>query len=350
MLHEIDAQAHRLSALEWQAVAIGRVDNSLRREVEEVRQLLTANVESGRALGPDRAEYDRVDDVLHTFLAAMDEEFGLLQEGRLDEAHAVDDERVDPTFTLLHDLLEDAAVSSAQVAQQAQLTANLGTVSVLGAAVLFTVVLLVAFGRERRATDLAIAERQALARSEERFRALTLNAAELIAILADDGTITYLSPSAAALLGGDPEKRVGHAVGELIGPEDRHRIAELLGRPAPGGARSELRLRRADGTYLDVEAVWTDLRTIPAVNGIVLNARDITERKAVEAALRDSEEHLRQAQKMEAVGVLAGGIAHDFNNLLTVINGYSELILSLLPTDHPQRANLQEIERAGARA
>ena len=77
---------------------------------------------------------------------------------------------------------------------------------------------------------------------------------------------------------------------------------------------------------------------------------DITERKAAEEARAVLEERLLQAQKMESVGRLAGGVAHDFNNLLTVINGYSELMLSQCADDHPLRAGVEEIHKAGTRA
>jgi PAS domain S-box-containing protein len=71
--------------------------------------------------------------------------------------------------------------------------------------------------------------------------------------------------------------------------------------------------------------------------------QDVTE-------MRQLEEQLRHAQKLDAIGTLAGGIAHDLNNALTAIAGYTELALTVLRHEHPARADVQEIRRAAERA
>jgi PAS domain S-box-containing protein len=102
------------------------------------------------------------------------------------------------------------------------------------------------------------------------------------------------------------------------------------------------RHRTVDGRLIDVEAAVHDIQFNgkPARLAVLL---DITGRRRLE-------DQLRQAQKMEAVGMLAGGVAHDFNNLLTIITGYSQLILNNIRKDDPNRHSVEQIMKAGERA
>lgn len=210
--------------------------------------------------------------------------------------------------------------------------------------------LAVAFNSASRKIEDLYAE---VRRSEAHFRSLIENASDLISIISRTGQILYASPSMVPVFGYSPEELTGRSVRDLVHPDDIPLVEQLIGgaAPAPGDTRAfELRVRHQDGTFRVIEGVATNLLADPNVAGIVVNSRDISERRAAEQSLREREEQLRQAQKMEAIGRLAGGVAHDFNNLLTVINGYSEFLLGTLEPADPRYAYTQSIHDAGERA
>jgi two-component system cell cycle sensor histidine kinase/response regulator CckA len=103
-------------------------------------------------------------------------------------------------------------------------------------------------------------------------------------------------------------------------------------------------------TFPDGSKGWFELRFVPVPEGVCVLSLDITAKKRSEAELARTENQLRHAQKMEAVGRLASGVAHDFNNLLSVILSYTGLLLADLKADDPLREDLGEIHRAGLRA
>src|SRR5262249_45452617 len=113
----------------------------------------------------------------------------------------------------------------------------------------------------------------------------------------------------------------------------------------------EYRALAADGREVWLRDI---VHVVPGSDGRALQLRgltvDVTERKRSEEALHQTEDQLRQAQKMDAVGKLAGGIAHDFNNLLMGIRGDADLILRRFESGHPLRQNAEGIRDAADQA
>jgi PAS domain S-box-containing protein len=137
---------------------------------------------------------------------------------------------------------------------------------------------------QRRAHDL-------VRRSEQRFRALVENALDMVTVLGIDGTVRYVSPSIEKTLGFMPDERLGKNSFDIIHPDDASLVREAIARgleTPDASVRVEFRIRHKDGSWHCLEANARNLLDVPPVSGIVVNSRDITERKRAEEWFRSS--------------------------------------------------------------
>ncbi len=139
--------------------------------------------------------------------------------------------------------------------------------------------------------DLAIDEQR---RTDARFAAMVRSSSDLTTVVSADGIVTYQSPSSAHVLGTPPEDLVGNAFAGILHGDDvarwRRATANVIAEAGSEGT-AEWRLRRADGGYVPVESRLTNLLQDPAVGGIVLNSRDVSDQIRLEQELRHQAFH-----------------------------------------------------------
>jgi two-component system cell cycle sensor histidine kinase/response regulator CckA len=203
---------------------------------------------------------------------------------------------------------------------------------------------------------------EALKESEEKYRLIAENMADVISILDMNLRFTYTSPSIMRLRGLTVEEALQQTLDQVLTPEsmktalaafEEEMKLEADGTAVPNRIRTmEMEEYRKDGSVIWVEVSMSYLRDkdLKPV-GMLAVTRDLSERKQAEEERRKLEDRLRHTDKMEAIGTLAGGIAHDFNNLLMGMQGYASLMLLEVDSSHPFYERLRLIEdqiRSGA--
>ncbi len=193
-------------------------------------------------------------------------------------------------------------------------------------------------------TERKLAE-AALQRSESRFRALIENAPDGIVLVSPQGKIVFASPTALRMFGLEGVDLASISPNESTHPDDLPRVHALLDEVMrnPSEPKSiEYRFRHRNGEWVWIESIFTNVLDLPGLGGIVINFRNITERRLAEADLRCSEEQFRAMFEMASIGMAQAdpetGRLRRVNRRLCQILGYTEdelLKLGVRDITHP---------------
>lgn len=149
--------------------------------------------------------------------------------------------------------------------------------------------------RLMRLLEARVADRtEQLGRREQQFRALVQKSSDVIVIMSEDGSCTYVSPSLQYVFGHSPDDLASHDIHSIVTDEDQQRVTALIemARRRPSESlNAEWHVRHADGSERLVEVVLRNLLDEPAVEGLVANLRDITDRKELEDQLMHQSMH-----------------------------------------------------------
>ena len=196
------------------------------------------------------------------------------------------------------------------------------------------------------------AAQKAVQDSERRYRNLFDSVSDVIYTQDLEGRFITVNRALAQTMGYSKEEIIGTRGGDYMKPQFKKAFdSEYLAKIKQRGHHEGISLyfdRNGGRHYLEYKSFMVEPEDgEPYISGV---GREVTERLLAERKLKDLQNQLVQAQKMEAIGTLAGGIAHDFNNILAAMLGYAELSSHDIDDDHPSQASLKEVVKAGQRA
>jgi PAS domain S-box-containing protein len=294
-----------------------RLNTNLREQLAHAVGQLTAvwHTQTARTIQSDAVRVD----------AAVAHLMSLIAQHRIAAAQAFSTRTVEPLGNALDADLARAEVELTNETRAVDSRILQGTIVIVAAAVLLLVGVLFLAARGRRRNDREETEGRMIKDSEQRLQVLLQNSSDMITVVSPDTVVIYQAGSVESVLGHNASQLEGTALTSWVDPADMDALIAVCS--APDGGSTELRLRHRDGGLRMCEVRATALPEDSIWSGVVLNIRDVGERKSLEL-------ELRLAQRLEAIGQLAAGIAHEINTPIQFVSdttgflksAYTELI------------------------
>ena len=287
-LSRIGQVAQDLRNVEWLSIAGQELTVESEVKVREAKTQLNDNIAFLRVQTYGDKSIDQLNQTLSYYLQSVDSQWQLIRSGKFEDARRVDFEEISPETELLQAEIRDAFNLEGKIAGKATTRSQL-EVATASFLVLTSIIIVVL--RFRRRQQFATLQQISLQRSEDRFRTLTEESADIVLITDFAGVIKYVSSSAKATLADDRSTLLGKSLADTLHPEDGRQLELLLTVTKNQNLTLEFRLQHSDGRWLDFECVIRNLLEHENINGLVLNAREITDRKKAQEQLIFSASH-----------------------------------------------------------